>query len=192
MLVTAACEPTTFTSPVEPTATPLVPGAPAPTSTPAPPATGCDGSSFPGDPAFAVLVCDYQAALIGALADGVDVSAELRSSVTDAIAAWVTDPSGAADILRAAIDEIQALRQVLTPTLTDVTDDLFSCIEAASGWLQEATNRVEIGGVPIPELDGWRTAFDDAAALAESGDVAGATRLLCDLATTMESVLVQT
>ncbi len=35
--------------------------------------------------------------------------------------------------------------------------------------------------MPVPELDGWRASFDQAAACAEGGDVGGATRLLCDL-----------
>ena len=193
-LVAAACEPSTFTTPQTPTTPPVVDdgggGGTAPT--PVEPVSGCDGTPFPGDPAFAALVCEYQAVLIGALADGIDVSADLRSQVTDALVQWITDPGGARAILENAITEIENARTLIsTGTVVDVADDLFACIDTATDLLTEATNRVEIGGVPIPGLDGWRAAFDQAAALAETGDIVGATQLLCDLNVEMDDWLFQ-
>ncbi len=162
--------------------------------TPVEPVSGCDGSPFPGDPAFAELVCEYQAVLIGALADGIDVSSDLRRQVTDALVQWITDPGGARAILENAIAEIETVRASIPPltgTVVDVADDLFSCIDTATDLLAEATNRVEIGGVPIPGLDDWRATFDQAAVLAETGDIVGATQLLCDLNVEMDDWLFQ-
>ena len=193
-LTAAACEPSTFTTPPTSTATPVDDGGDAgPAPTPSTPASGCDGTPFPGDPAFAALVCEYQAILLGALADGIDVSADLRGQVTDALVQWVTDPGAARAVLENAIAEIENARAVLpsTQTVADVADDLFSCIDTATDLLNEATNRVEIGGVPIPGLDDWRATFDQAAALAETGDVVGATQLLCDLNGEMDDWLFQ-
>lgn len=199
-LVAAACEPSTFTAPQTPTTPPVVDdggaGGGGDSAPPTEPVSGCDGTPFPGDPAFAALVCDYQAMLIGALADGIDVSAELRTQATDALVQWITDPSGARTVLENAIAEIESARDALdfdplTVTVADVADDLFSCIDTATDLLAEATNRVEIGGVPIPGLDDWRTTFDQAAALAETGDVVGATQLLCNLNAEMDAWLFQ-
>lgn len=194
-LVAVACEPSAFTTPQTPTTPPVVDGdggggVPAPDE----PASGCDGTPFPGDPAFAALVCEYQAALLGALADGIDVSSDLRSQVTDALVQWITDPGGARAILENAIAEIETVRASIPPltgTVVDVADDLFSCIDTATDLLAEATNRVEIGGVPMPGLDGWRATFDQAAELAETGDIVGATQLLCDLNVEMDDWLFQ-
>ena len=192
-LPATACEPSAFTGePTDVTPTAAADGGAEPTPTPTQPVSGCDGSAFPGDPTFAALVCDYQAALIGALADGVDVSDDLRTQVQDALVLWVTDPAGARGLVEAAIAQIESARGAVSPTVTDVADDLFACVDHAAELLQEASDRVEFGGVPIPELDDWRATFDQAAALADAGDVVGATRLLCDLSDEMESRLIQT
>ena len=195
-LVAAACEPSAFTTPQTPTTPPATDGGDGggQSQPPVEPVSGCDGTPFPGDPAFAALVCEYQAILIGAIADGIDVSSELRGQVTDALGQWITDPGGARSVLESAIAEIENARASIPPltsTVADVADDLFSCIDTATDLLAEATNRVEIGGVPIPGLDGWRTTFDQAAALAEAGDVVGATQLLCDLNVEMDDWLFQ-
>ena len=196
VMAVAACEPSTFTTPTTSTTPPVAGdagdgGGQTPPTTD--PVSGCDGTPFPGDPAFAALVCDYQAILLGALADGIDVGADLRSQATDALVQWVTDPAGARTVLENAIAEIENARSLLptTTTVVDVADDLFSCIDTATDLLAEATNRVEIGGVVIPGLDDWRATFDQAAALAESGDVVGATQLLCDLNVEMDAWLFQ-
>ena len=146
-LVAAACEPSAFTTPQTPTTPPATDGGDGggQSQPPVEPVSGCDGTPFPGDPAFAALVCEYQAILIGAIADGIDVSSELRGQVTDALVQWITDPSGARSVLEGAIAEIDNARASIPPltgTVVDVADDLFSCIDTATDLLAEATNRV--------------------------------------------------
>ncbi len=158
--------------------------------------SGCGLEGFPGDSEFATLLCDYQAVLVRALSSGVVVDPNLMNQVSDAIAAHVADPTAARDAVAdviAAIEQqiVSAVPQPASPTIADLTDGAFDCMARAGELLQEAFQRESIGGVVIPELDQWELAFDEAALLAESGDLISATSLVCDLNVDMEAVLFQ-
>lgn len=200
-LVLTACEESLYTSPDAPvvvdetgadgsgdgaTATPSAAG----------PESGCVFDAVPGDAELGALLCHYQALLVQALGSGVIVDSDLMAGVTDAVTNAVLDPQGARETVEGAIAEIERLIAQTVPepatiTVGDLTDDAFVCMARAGELLQEAFQRESLGGVPIPEMDSWQATFDDAAALAETGDIVGATRLVCDLNLQMEGVLFQ-
>ena len=157
--------------------------------------TGCAVDAFPGDEAFAQVVCEYQAVLIRALSAGIAVDTDITGRVAGAMVAWVSDPAGARQQIVDAIAEIDELivdvPEVTTATVGDLTDDLFACVSEASDLLQVAFDRMDFGGVPIPEMEEWQAAFDEAAELAGNGNSAGAMAVVCGLTDEMQSILFQ-
>lgn len=157
--------------------------------------TGCAVDAFPGDQAFAEAVCQYQAVLIRALSAGIAVDSDITDRVAGAMVAWVTDPARARQQVVDAIAEIDvlivAVPGVTTETVGDLADNLFACVSEAAKWLQVAFDRINFGGVAIPEMEDWQAAFDEAAELANSGNAGGAMALVCTLTEEMQSILIQ-
>lgn len=194
-LLSTACEDSIFTA--DPNPSPDAIGEPAGAATEPTPASGCAFEGVVGDVDLAAAVCRYQALAVQALSSGVIVDAALMEQVSAAIATAAIDPQHARAVVEAAIVQIEQLIAAvvpddLTPTVADLTDTAFGCMARANELLALAFERQTIGGVPIPEMDDWRATFADAAALAETGDVAGATATVCELNAAMESVLFQT
>lgn len=190
-LLLGACE----LAPTEPTAA----SSQTSTSTDGPttlPSSGCAFESVASDSTFADLLCRYQGLLFEALGKGISIGSEVTDMVQASIDSHSSDPVGALVSLQDAVatveGRIDSLAGTLTGTVADLAPQSFDCVLRAGDLLQEAARMRDVGGVPMPDLDDWRTTFDSAVALAATGDLIGATRIACDLVAVMEPVLVQT
>lgn len=193
-LLIAACDGSAFTA--DPNPSPGGLAAPTTAAGDPTPASGCAFDGVVSDADLATAVCQYQTLLVQALSSGVIVDPALMEQVSSAIATAAIDPQNARALVEAAIAQIEqriaaVVPDELTPTVADLTDTAFGCMVRANELLGLAVERQTIGGVPIPEMEAWQATFADAAALAETGDVAGATTVVCDLNADMESVLFQ-
>jgi hypothetical protein len=160
------------------------------------PSSGCAFEAIGSDGTFAALLCRYQGLLFEALGKGISIGSEVTDMVQASIDSHESDPLTALASLQNAVaaveGRIDSLAGALTGTVADLAPQSFDCVLRAGDLLQEAARMRDIGDVPIPDLDDWRTTFDSAVALAATGDLIGATKIACDLVAVMEPVLVQT
>jgi hypothetical protein len=201
-LVLASCEYVAppIAAPVAPTAAPAagvgttagvetVVTAPTPTS-------GCVFGAVTADTTFGALLCHYQGLLFEALGRGMTIGTQITDQVQSAIDSHPVDPLLALNSLQGAVQAVEGqlteiVIQVVTATVSDVAPTSLNCVITASELLQEATQRLQIGGVPMPDLPSWQATFDAAVVLASTGDLIGATTMACDLVPLMEAVLIQ-
>lgn len=159
------------------------------------PEAGCVFDAAPGDARIGELLCRYQGLLFEALSTGVSLAPSLIDQVQAAIDNHGIDPEGARatveDVIGQIEEQLVTVIRPLTATVSDLADASFTCLTRAGELLQEALQRRDFGGIPVPGLEDWQATFDTAAAIAASGDLVAATTLVCELNDEMESALIQ-